>query len=506
LECLDKDSQEKESRRLIFEEARRLFDLARGPALHIVLVRFATDRHTLLYKTHHITTDFVSMEIWRREVALLYEAFSKGCESPLTELPIQYADYAVWQRSRLKGEMLESYLTYWKKQAFGAKLLHLPTDWPRPEKPTSAGGAIEEIRIHPPLLEKLKKLDAVGGMTSFMALLSGVAVLINRRSGQRDISIGSLGANRSQAGVEGLIGFFANPVLFRITVEENLTVLQLLNNVKGLTLETYARQELPWYVAVAAGFQDVLKSYSGWQKRRFELLKRIGWELFKTMRPNSVRLAIGAVFKKKAWRSLKSVACSLLKPTTISLFRSVAGGSLENIKFESLIAGWGRREIDAWVSLMMFFIRLRPDLAREILEEPEMKRLMELVVEFPAAYGLWNSSYGRLARNIIEQVQPGRDVGRNKAHLVLNLMHVPDQKSELAKAPSSGRRIANVVDLKLDVLENNLGLRICAAYNRDLFKSETVAGILKDLQRVLEEFVQNPEKRISELDISRHSE
>jgi non-ribosomal peptide synthetase component F len=158
--------------------------------------------------------------------------------------------------------------------------------------------------------------------------------------------------------------------------------------------------------------------------------------------------------------------------------------------------------------LEVFLIELRPDLVREILKDPKVKELVDLVIEFQIAYGQWDSQHGKYIREIMKKVQPGRDMGLNRAHVVLNLEPHPDEEVELKGKISVRDRVVRAMsfDLKLDISENNLGLRISAAHNRDLFKPETIVRFLKDLEWVLEEFVRNPAKRISELDIGRDHE
>ena len=508
LEGLKEQPREEELKRLITEDAQRLFDLERGPVLRTTLVRLGVDRHTILHTVHHIATDFFSQEIWKRETRLLYDAFSESRESPLAELPIQYADYAVWQRGCFQGEVAGKYMEYWRKQVAGIRLLNLPTDYPRPEKSTPGAG-VQEIRIRPALVKELKKLNDRGGVTSCMALLAGVTVLINQYSGEEDISISLVIANRTQTETEKLIGFFVNTLLFRTDLQGDPTVVELLGKVKGITLGAYTHQDVPWYIAVAADLVKSLKDhYSGQKNIKFRLLKYIARESLKTITVRSLKTITRALLKPATVRLLKIITRELLSKTNFRIAKAIICGSMDDITLESLVAGHSGEYLDACVRVMVFLIELRPDLVREILEDPKVKEWVDLVAEFQIAYGQWDSLHGKYVRKVMKKVQPGRDMGRNRAHVVLNLAPHPDEEVELKRKISKQDRVVRAMsfDLMLDIAENNLGLRISAAYNRDLFKPETIARILKDLKQVLEAFVRNPAKRISELDVGRHHE
>ena len=210
------------------EEARRPFDLAQGPLFRSKLLRLGEDDHVLLLTMHHIVSDGWSMGVLYRELSMLYRAFVDGQPSPLAELPIQYADFAVWQREWLQGEVLESQLSYWKKQLEGIPaVLNLPTDHPRPAV-QSYRGARQSIELSKELLRGLKRLSRKEGVTLFMTLLAAFQTLLYRYTGQEDIVVGSPIANRNRAEIEGLIGFFVNTLVLRTNFSGNPTFKELL--------------------------------------------------------------------------------------------------------------------------------------------------------------------------------------------------------------------------------------------------------------------------------------
>ncbi len=178
------------------------------------LLRLADDVHLLLMTVHHIVSDAQTMTVLLRELGAVYGAYLRGDPSPLAPLPIRYADYATWQREWLQGEALESQLAYWKTQLGGAEPLELPTDRPRPPK-QSYRGALKRFVVSSQLTQGLKALSRKESVTSFMALLAGFKVLLQRYSGQQDISVGTPIAGRNRTELEGLVGFFVNTLVVR---------------------------------------------------------------------------------------------------------------------------------------------------------------------------------------------------------------------------------------------------------------------------------------------------
>jgi amino acid adenylation domain-containing protein len=252
LQALPEVEQSAEVRRLATEEAQRPFDLANGSLLRVTLLKLGQEEHMLLLTMHHIVYDGWSIGIFIRELVILYEAFSKGAPSPLPELPIQYADFAHWQRQWLQGEVLETQLNYWKQQLAAAPpLLELPTDRPRPPVETFRGST-EPFQLNPDLTRKLKTLSQRSGTTLFMTLMAAFVTLLSRYSGQEDIVVGSPIANRNRSETESLIGFFVNTLVLRTHLQGNPTFQDLLARVRQVALDAYAHQDLPFEQLVEA--------------------------------------------------------------------------------------------------------------------------------------------------------------------------------------------------------------------------------------------------------------
>jgi amino acid adenylation domain-containing protein/non-ribosomal peptide synthase protein (TIGR01720 family) len=245
------ESRESEVRRLVTEEAERPFDLAQGPMLRARLLRFGEGEYVALLTMHHIVSDGWSIGVLVREIVTLYRAYAQGEESPLSELSIQYADFAAWQRGWLQGEVLESHLAFWRRQLHGVEQLNLPTDFPRPPVPSFRAG-VQPFHLSKDVTEALKTLTRSEGCTLFMTLLAAFQTLLHRYSGQTDIVVGTDLANRTQAEVEQLIGFFVNMLAMRTNFSGNPTFRELLSRVRRMTLEAYAHQDLPFEKMVAA--------------------------------------------------------------------------------------------------------------------------------------------------------------------------------------------------------------------------------------------------------------
>jgi hypothetical protein len=237
--------QEAEIRRLASEEAQRPFDLGQGPLLRVALLRLAAEDHVLLVTMHHIISDGWSIGVFVREAVALYGSLDTGTPSPLPELPIQYADYAVWQGQWLQGEVLERQLAYWKRQLAGISALELHTDRPRPVVQTYRG-RIQSFPIPTTLFEGLKILSRREGITLFMTLLAAFQTLLYRYTGQEDISVGTPIAGRNRLETEGLIGFFVNILVLRTDLSDDPSFRELLGRVRDVALAAYAHQDLPF--------------------------------------------------------------------------------------------------------------------------------------------------------------------------------------------------------------------------------------------------------------------
>jgi amino acid adenylation domain-containing protein len=248
---LPPERREAEARSLAGELARLPFDLVRGPLLRACLLRLGPEEHVAMLAMHHVVSDGWSMGVLVGELAALYGAFVQGRPSPLPELPIQYPDYALWQRRWLRDQRLESEISFWKEALAGAPVLELPTDRPRPPLQSYRGGQVSSF-LADDLIRPLFGLGRAEGATPFMVLLAGMAALLARYSGQEDVSIGSPVANRSRARTEPLIGFFINTLVFRTDLSGGVGFRELLGRVRRTALAAYAHQELPFEKVVEA--------------------------------------------------------------------------------------------------------------------------------------------------------------------------------------------------------------------------------------------------------------
>jgi amino acid adenylation domain-containing protein len=227
-------------------EQERPFDLAAGPLWRAMLLRLAGDEHVIALTTHHIVSDGWSERVLMGELAALYPALAAGLPSPLPELTVQYADYALWQRQWLTGEVLERQLGYWRQQLSGLPpLLELPTDRPRPAIQTTHG-AVLALRLPHALTTDLAALGRRAGVTQFMVLLAGLQVLLAHTTGSHDIAVGTPIAGRGRRELEGLIGFFVNTLVLRTSLSGNPTVSHLLRRVREVALGAYAHQDIPF--------------------------------------------------------------------------------------------------------------------------------------------------------------------------------------------------------------------------------------------------------------------
>jgi amino acid adenylation domain-containing protein len=246
LQALAEAERQAEVRRLAAEEARRPFDLAASPLVRARLLQVDEEDHVLLFTMHHIISDGWSVNILFREVAALYEAFTRGEPSPLPELPIQYADFAAWQRGWLRGDQLEEQLGYWREQLRHAPaLLELPTDRPRPPIQTYRG-ATARFALTKELSEELQRLSRRERATLFMTLLAAFQALLHRYSGAKDVVVGSPIAGRHRTELEPLIGFFVNTLVLRATFDDDPTFAELLSRVREASLGAYAHQDVPF--------------------------------------------------------------------------------------------------------------------------------------------------------------------------------------------------------------------------------------------------------------------
>ncbi|MEH1824946.1 MAG: amino acid adenylation domain-containing protein [Nostoc sp.] len=250
LQGLSIEEQTEQIRQIAKSIASAPFDLAVGPLVQFTLLQLSKQEYVLLLKMHHIIYDGWSLNIFFQELSQLYKAFSQGLPNPLAELPIQYADFAVWQRQWLTGEVLDRQLNYWQKQLAGAPgVLELPTDRQRSPVQTFQGG-VECFQLDRDLTQRLKQLSQESDTTLFMTLLAAFLVLLSRYSGQSDIVVGSPIANRNSPAIEQLMGFFANTLALRGDLSGNPSFGDFLAQVRQTTLSAYAHQDLPFEMLV----------------------------------------------------------------------------------------------------------------------------------------------------------------------------------------------------------------------------------------------------------------
>jgi acyl transferase domain-containing protein/alpha-ketoglutarate-dependent taurine dioxygenase/acyl carrier protein len=246
LSALPRERGEDEAARIGSQEARRPFDLARGPLLRVILVRLAGREHTAWFVLHHIAGDHWSAGVLIRELAALYGAFAAGRPSPLPEPPIQYADFAHWQRRWLSGDVLAAELGYWR-QRLGGRLpaLELPTTRPRPAV-QSPRGASQPFELSPDLSEGVRTLARREGATPFMVLLAALKTLLHHLARQEDIIVGAPVAGRDRPELDGLIGYFINALALRTDLSGDPSFRELLGRVRTVTLGAFAHQDLPF--------------------------------------------------------------------------------------------------------------------------------------------------------------------------------------------------------------------------------------------------------------------
>jgi hypothetical protein len=233
-------------------EVQAPFDLARGPLIRAMLVRLGEEEHVLLVTQHHIISDGWSMGIFIKDVRALYAAFSQGQPDPLPELPLQYADYAYWQRQWMQGEILNKQEDFWRASLAGAPaLLELPTDRPRPAVQSYRGGSVR-VELPAALTRNLRALSERHGCTLFMGLLAGWSLLLSRLSGQAEVVVGTPVANRPRSELEAMIGFFVNTIALRVAMDDEPNVAQLLERVRSIVTNGFSHQELPFERVVEA--------------------------------------------------------------------------------------------------------------------------------------------------------------------------------------------------------------------------------------------------------------
>jgi amino acid adenylation domain-containing protein len=243
---LPESEREREALRIASAEGKKPFDLTRGPLLRTALLQVSRDQYILVLAMHHIITDGWSISILFRELAHCYEAYASGREPKLPELPIQYVEYAQWQREYISGEVLAKQVEYWKNKLAGAQtILDLPTDRPRPTT-HSWHGATEELIFESQVRAALKEFAQTEGATLFMVSMAAFQALLWRYTSQDSILVGTPTAARSQIEIENLVGFFVNTLVFRADFTPDMTFRDLVRQVRACALEAYGHQDVPF--------------------------------------------------------------------------------------------------------------------------------------------------------------------------------------------------------------------------------------------------------------------
>jgi amino acid adenylation domain-containing protein len=245
LSNVDERAREESVRRVALEKAQEPFDLERGPLWRASLLRLYSHEHVLLVMMHHIIADDWSLDIFNRELNVLYRTYTQGQASPLAEPPIQYSDYAAWQRERFQSKSFEKQMVYWSERLTGATALELPADRPRPSMQNYRGASVSFL-LPPGLTDHLRAVSRREDATLFMILLAGYYVLLHRYTGEKDIVVGAPIAERPYRETEGLIGFFVNNLVLRIDLSGDPPFREFLRRVRTSCLGAYAHQELPF--------------------------------------------------------------------------------------------------------------------------------------------------------------------------------------------------------------------------------------------------------------------
>jgi amino acid adenylation domain-containing protein len=305
LSGLPPDEREAHASHLATRQAREPFDAAEGPLMRAALLRVGDEKHMLILTLHHVITDWWSFGVLYRELATLYRAFSGGTPSPLAELPIQYGDFARWQRERLQGAELEPLLSYWRRQTAGApSLLSLPADRPRPPAQTYQGRRFG-FQFPKELYQSLDALSRAEDVTTFVTALAIFQVLLYRSTAQEDILVGTPSANRSRLETEGLIGFLLNTLVLRGDLSGDPTFRQLLGRLRGTVIGAYAHQDLP--------FQKLVEELQIERRLGVMPLVQVCFIFLSTQTPNleaAIPISDSQEFPglKTSWTNVKTVA------------------------------------------------------------------------------------------------------------------------------------------------------------------------------------------------------
>jgi hypothetical protein len=239
------DERQAEVERIARAEASHSFDLARGPLLRVKLLRLGEQEHVLLVTTHHIVFDGWSSAVLTQELSQLYSAFARGEPSPLPDLEIQYADFALWERTWLQGAAVEEHLAYWRRQLADLPVLELPIDRPRPPIKNYHGASLN-FELGRDLTLQMQELSEKEDATIFMIMVAAFQMILSKYSGQQDVSLGAAIANRNRLEFEKLIGLFVNILVIRTQLDPDLSFRALLRQVRQTTLDAYQNTDMPF--------------------------------------------------------------------------------------------------------------------------------------------------------------------------------------------------------------------------------------------------------------------
>ena len=348
LRAMPADEREAEAQRILARESRFRFDLVSGPVMRVVVIGLAPDRHILMINMHHVATDGYSRTAIYRDLTELYEAGAEGRPPVLPELPIQYADYAVWQRGWLDGGIADAQLEYWKTKLAGApSRLDLPTDFPRPPIRSYVGDNLS-LMLDLGVREGLRGVARGADATLFVSLLATFATLLSRYSGQDDVVIGTPFAGRNRTELESMVGYFINPLALRLDLSGDPTFTELLSRARSTTLEAFAHADVPYETVVRATnperdlsqtpvFQAMVVFHNpGWQTKRpkfepagiraTEISHEKGWSKFDVL--------LGMSERTTGLNTTWEYSTELFKPATVTRmmehFRALATSAAEH--------------------------------------------------------------------------------------------------------------------------------------------------------------------------------
>ncbi|WP_292506055.1 condensation domain-containing protein [Mesorhizobium sp.] len=464
---------------LIRHEAKAAFNLEVGPVIRGRLVCLGVEDHVLLITMHHMVSDDWSRTILTREFSELYAAAREGRADRLTSLPVQYADYALWQRRWLAGEVLKCQADYWRQILAGAQPMLVPTDWPRPAQQYQSGNFVEFV-LHKPLTAQLKALSRCHGTTLFVTLLAGWALVLARLSGQDDLVIGTPSANRTRSEVAGLIGLFVDTLALRIDLSDDPTLEKLLERVNAAALGAQANQELPFGQVVELvnspiSHIPIFQVILAWQNCGAEAAKLPGLELEHVRIDDRVAehdLALELAEVGEAIRGRLIYATSLFERSTVERFVEYLQQALSQIAADS-----GQR---AWSAALL----LAEERDRRVVEPP----INAAHPQDPCIQGLSEAQEERdpEAHAVIYDGLSYRD--RNVGATSATTDVWPPQSSPTNPGPGPGTAVMNFIEGTRVVTEGELQANSVTRYHVAQFYRQQItnSGYYDQLKYIVE--------------------